>query len=731
MSDPDAILVSKGTKTMHRRKTHSLDAKGRWLDLSDAPNDPLLETTLDYVYNLVVSKLITVVHVGRIDEEDGLLRCLVACDARMRERLLGIGRRDAEKVLVEGLRALLADRRKRPRKPTEPGEPVGRNLRLVARLLGLDEVETALLQLGIACRRRDFQETVDPIPCEGSRAPVLIAAAALALPADKIEAALAPRSRLLASGMLALRDHGDLDDRLEADGRLERMIFLPDLDEKRFTERFLPSAPAATLAPQDFGHLAAEFLTARKLLTTAMERHRPGINILLYGPTGTGKSELARLLAAEIGASLLLAGREDSEGESPIARERLASLLLGNKLLAGGQNLLLFDEMEDLFESNPFSRRHRGDDGPDQRLMSKQWFNLLLETNPVPTIWISNDISGMDPAFLRRFSYVIEVGQFTALQRRRVWRKHLGGDDVLPSHEVDLLAQRFDVSPAHIGTAVAAARLLSDGQVDRATLETILTPALRVLHGRKAPPPVFHADRYLPELVNASADLAAVERLIVAWRPGEGPGLSLCLYGPPGTGKSEFFRYLAYRADRPLLVKRASDLISMWVGQTEKLIAAAFEEARRDEAFLLFDEADSFLQDRRGAFRTWEITEVNEFLQQLEVFPGVVACTTNLMDTLDQASLRRFVFKVQFKFLRPEQAVLAFRRTLSGLGSGDEVTASVAAELGRIPNLAPGDFAACARRMRVVDGKPGSDKLLAELEAEVRVKEKAGGKVGF
>ena len=305
-----------------------------------------------------------------------------------------------------------------------------------------------------------------------------------------------------------------------------------------------------------------------------------------------------------------------------------------------------------------------------------------------------------------------------------------GGDDDDCRERVDTILepQLFPVTLANLGT--------SDPSPSRPR-RTPRPPwrsrgsAERVKLGRKLPPPVFHPEQYLPELVNTTTDLSAMEKRVVAWRAGDGPGISLCLYGPPGTGKSEFVRHLAYLADRPLLVKRASDLISMWVGQTEEQIARAFEQARQDEAFLLFDEADSFLRDRRAASRSWEVTQVNEFLQQLEIFPGVVACTTNLMETLDQAALRRFVFKVQFKFLRPEQAVLAFRRTLAELGGGEELSAAVATEIGRIPNLAPGDFAACVRRMRGMDGRPRAEDLLAEVEAEVRVKEKTAGRVGF
>lgn len=88
----------------------------------------------------------------------------------------------------------------------------------------------------------------------------------------------------------------------------------------------------------------------------------------------------------------------------------------------------------------------------------------------------------------------------------------------------------------------------------------------------------------------------------------------------------------------PLLIKRASDLMSMWVGENEQNIALAFKEAEQDGALLLIDEVDSFLQDRRGAKNSWEVTLVNEMLTQMEAFSGVFIASTNLMDGLDQAT---------------------------------------------------------------------------------------------
>ena len=122
---------------------------------------------------------------------------------------------------------------------------------------------------------------------------------------------------------------------------------------------------------------------------------------------------------------------------------------------------------------------------------------------------------------------------------------------------------------------------------------------------------------------------------------------------------------------------------------------------------------------------------MNEFLQQLEVFPGVVACTTNLFHSLDQASLRRFVFKIPFDFLRPEQALLAFRRTLADFGGMGEVPSAVESALAHIRNLTPGDFAAVRRRLLCPGRPPTAEILLAELQAEVRVKEGTAGRMGF
>jgi len=129
----------------------------------------------------------------------------------------------------------------------------------------------------------------------------------------------------------------------------------------------------------------------------------------------------------------------------------------------------------------------------------------------------------------------------------------------------------------------------------------------------------------------------------------------------------------------------------MWVGSTEQKIKGAFEEAEREEAILVIDEVDTFLFAREQAQRSWEISFTNEFLTQMERFKGILICTTNRLEGLDEASIRRFNHKVGFDYLTPEGNVIFYRKLLSPLLKVpfDERTEK---SLRNINCLAPGDF---------------------------------------
>jgi SpoVK/Ycf46/Vps4 family AAA+-type ATPase len=150
-------------------------------------------------------------------------------------------------------------------------------------------------------------------------------------------------------------------------------------------------------------------------------------------------------------------------------------------------------------------------------------------------------------------------------------------------------------------------------------------------------------------------------------------------------------------------------------------MAAMFEEAESEKAVLLLDEADSFLQDRRGAQRTYEVTEVNEMLQGMERFAGIFVCTTNLMDRIDQAALRRFTFKIRFMPLTAAQRERMFVVEALG-GKEEELSADMRSRLARLEQLCPGDFAAVKRQVDILATQFTPAEFLEQLEAEHRIK---------
>jgi transitional endoplasmic reticulum ATPase len=127
------------------------------------------------------------------------------------------------------------------------------------------------------------------------------------------------------------------------------------------------------------------------------------------------------------------------------------------------------------------------------------------------------------------------------------------------------------------------------------------------------------------------------------------------------------------------------------------------------------DEAETLLSDRTYAGASWEVSQTNEFLAQMESFPGFFICTTNMLDRLDAAVLRRFQFRLEFEALRADQLEELFAKSFKRKISRMEANA-----LQRLDGSAvPADFANLARMLRFnPDLIPGD--LVALLQEEVR-----------
>ncbi|WP_162300744.1 AAA family ATPase [Alkalilacustris brevis] len=611
------------------------------------------------------------------------------------------------------LRKRLADRFSSVARPKP--DVLTQNITLLADHVGLTADERTIFELAVRAGRSGPVNSLCNALVDDARIPVQDAVIHLSgLPAASVRRALAPAGRLLVSGLLQFDKPPMSGLGLLTSDRLLVALDPPSRTLGDILGKLFARAGAASVAWEDFEHLGAGRDFAFRLLRGALERHEKGVNILLHGVPGTGKTEFCKALAARLGAGLHAVGEADDDGDEPSRFERLQQLRLGQRMLSDqGNSLILFDEMEDLFagiDSGIFGLSLR-------RTGSKVHINRLLENNPVPTLWTTNNISDCDPAFLRRISFTLELRTPPVSVRSRIWEKLAEQHRVpLPKELCLELAHSMEDAPALADSALRAVRITRGGADDVKLAASAISRAVRGGHNPLAAP---SSVRFKPELANADHDLALITERFVACGPANTGGL--CLSGPPGTGKSAFARYLAARMEMPVIERRASDLLDRYVGGSERNIADAFAEARDTSAFLVFDEADSLLGARDGATHRWEISQVNEMLTWMENHPLPFACTTNLVEQLDPATARRFSLKIGFLPLSALQREACFRRFFksdppSGLWALDQLT--------------PGDFAVAAKRSKLL-GIAQPDAILVELRREQAAKPNIRNPIGF
>ena len=613
---------------------------------------------------------------------------------------------------------------------------VEKNINALAGLLQLNKAERALLLYGTLARyQRDMRSIL--VEFKVNNAPEAYAAIAevAGVNPDQVAEALRAGSRLERIGLVEnlISEHNitDLADLMKVSEKLPPVLMRQYRDQAELMAVFTRLSTKSALAMDDFAFVTEDAQVMCNLLANAVARKELGINVLLYGPPGTGKTELAKVVAQAAGLELFEVEYADRDGNSLSGRDRYRSLQIAQVFLKGSaQAALLFDEVEDVFPpiSNEaaqwMARADATAAAPTGSVSGKAWVNQVLESNVVPTIWVTNRIEQIDPAFRRRFAYHLELKSPPPGAREELVRKTLTGV-VVSDGFVSRLAHRKGLTPAQIRTAVRFAGLArADGaDTDLPNLESLIERQLKNADqalGNRAQDGArqLAANHYDPNLLHVESRFE-IPRMVQALKA-RGHG-TLCFYGPPGTGKTALAEHIATTLAQPLHVRQASDLMSKYVGETEQNMAAMFREAETENAILLLDEADSYLQDRRGAQRNHEVSEVNEMLQGMERFHGIFICTTNLMDRIDQAALRRFTFKIQFKPLTRAQRQTLFV-TDACAGDAARLAPALASRLSSLDQLCIGDFAAVQRQASILDVHMEPAEFLEQLEAEHRIK---------
>jgi len=663
----------------------------------------------------------------RVDEEGDTV---VDRSALRRLGLVGI-----EKRLVERLSDLEAQ--------VSPKLPLLRNTARLGRLLGLNRAEVGVLRLAVALAAfRRFHAAVAAANQPGGLDHVAVAVSAIAnVPRSQVLKALRPDGTLHRAGLVrieaAQRSGHDLETRFDVMGRLPHLLLSSHLTTEDLMAAFVrpvTHTPRCTL--DDFPHLVGDAATLLALLEGALAVRAKGVNILFYGPPGTGKTEFAHALAQTLGARLVETPAQDEGGEPIQGQDRLRAYAVAASITArADRTLMLLDEAEDVLPTAPqgFLALFSGDEESAPSRGAKAWTNWLLENNPLPTLWITNDAT-FDPAYLRRFTFAVRFPIPPEGVRLAIARQAFAG--LAASDEwLERLVRHEAASPALLTQAAQVARWVAARPATGHPLAAEVAPLAAAERALMASLALIGAPLRGRLPAATALDLAFLNldvdphQLVAALT--RRPQATLCFYGPPGTGKTELAHWIARALDRPIVVKRASDLLSKWVGESEKAIAAMFREAHERGAVLLLDEADSFLADRRMAQAHWEVTQTNELLTQMEAFDGLFICTTNLVEQLDAASLRRFTFKVRFDYLTAAQRQELFRQEARRLGIAEEEIERGASAVRALDRLTPGDFAAAVKRLRLLGGAVRAEALVRALQEELAAKGGQRHRVGF
>ncbi|MDZ5461641.1 ATP-binding protein [Azohydromonas lata] len=616
---------------------------------------------------------------------------------------------------------------------------VQQNIDALAALLQLNPAERALLLYGTLARyQRDLRGLLVEFKVSSAQEAHAAIAAVAGVNEQEVAEALRAGSRLERIGMVEnlISEHNitDLADLMKVSEQLPPVLMREYREPSELMAVFTRPARRTDLTAEDFHFVGDDVQMLTALLKNAVAQREPGVNVLMYGPPGTGKTELAKVVAQAAGLELYEVEYADRDGNSLSGRDRYRSLQISQVFLkSSGHVALLFDEVEDVFPpistdtAQLMARLDSGDAPLSGSVSGKAWVNQILETNPVPVLWVTNRIEQIDPAFRRRFQYHLELKSPPPGAREGLVARALEGAAVSPGF-VARLAERRSLTPAQIRTAVRFARLAANEATGmEALIERQLANADRALGQSAGSAARVSVTRYVLELLNVECRFELPRIVEALRRRGHG---TLCLHGVPGSGKTALAEHLAQQLGRPLMIRQASDLMSKFVGETEANMARMFEEAQSEGALLLLDEADSFLRSRRMAERSYEVSEVNEMLQGMERFAGIFVCTTNLFDDLDEAALRRFTFKIRFHPLRPEQRVRMFANEALE-GDAARMTDEQRQRLAQLDLLTPGDFAAVRRQVELLGESFEPDEFLSQLESEHRVKPEARQRRGM
>ena len=444
-----------------------------------------------------------------------------------------------------------------------------------------------------------------------------------------------------------------------------------------------------------------------KLINASSKTKRPR-HILLYGLPGTGKTSYMKLLCK-------LSGRKAFEIAKPINNSyntgmpqgpncqtaRFMSILTCESKVDSTRSIIVVDEADNLLNCMMEGLSMFFSNTPSYSTESKALLNQIMDSVQTPVIWIANNPNySIDPSCRRRFDYSIFFDEFNEKQRTIIWensikRYHLKN---IPKDVIKEMASTYAITPGGISTACAALVDLAPSKKEvRDVLHKVIRKHCQLLgiSDPKENKKFLPCKEYSLEGLNieSSIDIKDVTNMCSVYlsklsKDSKTRPMNILLTGPSGTGKTEYVKYLGSVLNKPVEIVRASTMLDKYVGETEKNIARIFKHAEATGSILFLDEIDGLLYDRTRTHQSWEVSQVNEILCQMENFRGILIGASNFEGNLDGASVRRFTFKFRFKYLDKDGISKFYVRYFGKVDEKDEFFQKII----NLSSVGPGDF---------------------------------------
>lgn len=380
------------------------------------------------------------------------------------------------------------------------------------------------------------------------------------------------------------------------------------------------------------------------------------VTFALYGKSGSGKLLLARHFARRQNQVLISANCEQAP-DSLEEWERWILDAVREAMLHNG--VLCFRRFD----------AAGGDSSESQRKI--QAFHRLTQSHEGPIFVLFREKLHVMNGHAGRQMIRIERKVPDAEHRIKVWMKLAQSHSIAADLDWGSMAGKFRFTPGQMESALAAAarEVQWNEAVDAVIDETILTKACYAqVHHRlsdKATRIVPKADweaLILPDeqidILQKACDQMKLRHVVYGeWgferKLSYGKGLSMLFSGPPGTGKTMAAEAVAADLNMEIYKIDLSQIISKYIGETEKNLNAIFNEARDCHAILFFDETDALLGKRsevKDAHDKYANVEVAFLLQKMEEYDGISVLATNYLQNIDDAFMRRITYVIHFPF---------------------------------------------------------------------------------